>query len=164
MGDFQTADLLDQHEAAARAGTVRIVEPMFKAFGGRSRFSGAISTLKVFEDNSLVRKALEVEGNGRVLVIDGGGSKRCALVGDQLALLGVKNGWAGIVVFGAIRDSAAMSKMDLGVLALATHPLKSIKKGAGDIDIAISFGGVTFLPGEMLYADEDGIVVAPNAL
>lgn len=164
MTDFQTADLLDQHEEAARAGRVRVVEPMFQRYGGRKRFCGPISTLKLFEDNSLVRKALEGVGNGRVLVIDGGGSKRCALVGDQLAQLGVKNGWAGIVVYGCIRDSAAMADMDLGLRALDTHPLKSIKKGAGEADIAVTFGGVTFGPGEYLYADEDGIVVAPTPL
>ena len=164
MKDFQTADLLDQNEEAARAGRVRVVEPMFRHYGGRRRFFGTISTLKVFEDNSLVRKALETAGNGRVLVIDGGGSKRCALVGDQLAQLGVKNGWAGIVVFGCIRDSAAMAGMDIGLRALDTHPLKSIKKGAGDADIPVSFGGVSFAPGEQLYADEDGIVVAPAPL
>lgn len=164
MKDFQTADLLDQNEVAAHAGRVRVVEPMFRHYGGRRRFCGTISTLKVFEDNSLVRKALETAGNGRVLVIDGGGSKRCALVGDQLAQLGVKNGWAGIVVFGCIRDSAAMAGMDIGLRALDTHPLKSIKKGAGDADIPVSFGGVSFAPGEQLYADEDGIVVAPAPL
>jgi regulator of ribonuclease activity A len=164
MKDFQTADLLDQNEEAARAGRVRVVEPMFRHYGGRRRFCGTISTLKVFEDNSLVRKALETAGNGRVLVIDGGGSKRCALVGDQIAQLGVKNGWAGIVVFGCIRDSAAMAGMDIGLRALDTHPLKSIKKGAGDADIPVSFGGVSFAPGEQLYADEDGIVVAPAPL
>lgn len=164
MTDFHTADLLDQHEDAARAGRVRVVEPMFRAYGGRARFHGAIATLKVFEDNTLVRKALEAPGNGRVLVIDGGGSKRCALVGDQLAQLGVKNGWAGIVVHGCIRDAAAMAGMDIGLRALDTHPLKSIKKGVGDPDIAVTFGGVTFAPGEHLYADEDGVVVAPDPL
>lgn len=164
MSDFQTADLLDQHEDAARVARVRVVEPMFRDFGGRRRFCGPISTLKVFEDNSLVRKALEGAGNGRVLVIDGGGSKRCALVGDQLALLAAKNGWSGIVVFGCIRDSAAIAAMDIGLRALGTHPLKSIKKGAGDADIVIAFGGVTFTPGEYLYADEDGIIVAPQPL
>jgi regulator of ribonuclease activity A len=164
MTNFQTADLLDQHEEAARAGRVRVVEPMFKHYGGRRRFHGAISTLKVFEDNSLVRKALETPGKGKVLVIDGGGSKRCALVGDQLALLGVKNGWAGIVVYGCIRDSAAMAALDIGLRALDTHPLKSIKNGVGEAEIAVSFGGVSFAPGEHLYADEDGVVVAPAPL
>lgn len=164
MSDFHTADLLDQHEEAVRAGRVRVVEPMFNRYGGRPRFHGPISTLKLFEDNSLVRTALEASGRGRVLVIDGGGSKRCALVGDQLAHLAVKNGWAGIVVYGCIRDSAAMAEMDLGLVALDTHPLKSIKKGVGETDIAVSFGGVTFAPGEALYADEDGIVVSPTPL
>lgn len=164
MHDFQTADLLDQHDEAARAGRVRVVEPMFKRYGGRQRFHGPISTLKLFEDNSLVRKALEAVGNGRVLVIDGGGSKRCALVGDQLAQLGVKNGWAGIVVFGCIRDSVAVARLDIGVRALDTHPLKSIKKGVGEVDIPVTFGGVSFAPGEQLYADEDGIVVSPTPL
>ena len=164
MNDFHTADLLDQHEEAARAGRVRVVEPMFKHYGGCRRFHGPISTLKVFEDNSLVRKALETAGDGGVLVIDGGGSRRCALVGDQLAQLGVTNGWAGILVYGCIRDSAAIAGMNIGLCALDTHPLKSIKKGAGDAHIAVTFGGVTFVPGEHLYSDEDGIVIAPSSL
>lgn len=164
MNEFHTADLLDQHEEAARAGIVRVVEPMFKHYGGRPRFHGPISTLKLFEDNSLVRNALQAAGNGRVLVIDGGGSRRCALVGDQLAQLGVQNGWAGIVVYGCIRDCAAMASMDIGLRALDTHPLKSIKKGVGDADIPVTFGGVTFKPGDLLYADEDGIVVSATSL
>jgi regulator of ribonuclease activity A len=114
----------------------------------------------VFEDNSLVRKALETDGHGQVLVIDGGGSMRCALVGDQLAQLGVANGWAGIIVYGCIRDSKAIGTMDLGLFALGTHPLKSIKKGAGDTDIPVAFGGVSFVPGQYVYADEDGVIVS----
>ncbi|NTV09793.1 MAG: ribonuclease E activity regulator RraA [Zoogloea sp.] len=157
--DFQTADLCDANE-----GKVRVVSPMFRSFGGRPRFCGQIATLKVFEDNSLVRKALESAGEGRVLVVDGGGSLRCALVGDQLALLGVKNGWAGIVVYGCIRDSAPIGKMDIGVFALGTHPQKSVKKGAGDENIAVTFGGVTFTPGQWLYADEDGVILSDSAL
>jgi regulator of ribonuclease activity A len=157
--DFQTADLCDQHE-----GSVRVVAPMFRSYGGRRAFHGAIATLKLFEDNSLVRKALESPGNGRVLVVDGGGSLRCALVGDQLAQLGVKNGWAGIVVWGCIRDSRAIGGMDIGVFALATHPQKSVKRGAGEADLPVSFGGVNFLPSHHLYADEDGVIVAESAL
>lgn len=157
--EFQTADLCDAHE-----GKVRVVSPMFRSFGGRSRFAGPIATLKVFEDNSLVRSALESAGRGRVLVVDGGGSLRCALVGDQLAQLGVRNGWAGVIVYGCIRDSHAIGGMDIGVFALATHPQKSIKKGAGDADIPVSFGGVTFVPDEFVYADEDGVVVSATAL
>ena len=110
--DYQTADLCDKHEERVRAGELRVLEPMLNSYGGREAFHGRIATLKLHEDNSLVRKALESPGEGRVLVIDGGGSKRCALVGDQLAQLGVKNGWAGIVVFGCIRDSAAVAGMD----------------------------------------------------
>ena len=157
--DLLTTDLCDAHE-----GTVRVVEPMFGSFGGRSAFFGRIATLKLFEDNSLVRKVLESSGEGRVLVIDGGGSLRRALVGDQLAALGVKNGWAGIVVYGCIRDSSDINGIDIGVRALNTHPQKSIKKGAGDRNIAVTFGGVTFHPGEYLYADEDGVLVSSKTL
>ena len=145
-------------------GSLRVLEPLLGSYGGRPAFHGAIATLKLFEDNSLVRKALESPGNGRVLVVDGGGSLRCALVGDQLAQLGVKNGWAGIVVWGCIRDSRAIGQMDIGVFALATHPQKSVKRGAGEADVPVSFGGVNFLPGQHLYADEDGVIVAESAL
>jgi len=157
---FQTADLCDEYEES-----VRVVAPMgFRRFGGRPAFSGAISTLKVFEDNSLVRTALEEPGEGKVLVVDGGGSMRCAMVGDQLALLAVKNGWSGILVYGCIRDSAAIGEMPLGVMALGTHPRKSIKKGIGERDIAVAFGGVEFVPGQYLYADTDGILLAASSL
>ena len=137
---------------------------MFRSFGGKSAFHGPITTLKVFEDNSLVRTALEGPGNGRVLLIDAGGSRRCAMVGDQLAVLGVNNGWAGIVVYGCIRDAKAIASMPIGVFALGTHPRKSVKKGVGDVDIPVTFGGVTFTPGDVLYADEDGVVVASRDL
>ena len=160
----QTADLLDANEEAVRAGTIRVVAPMFRHFGGRTAFAGTIATLKLFEDNSLVRKALEGPGEGRVLVIDGGGSLRCALVGDQLAQLGARNGWSGIVVYGCIRDAKAIAEMDIGVMALATHPLKTVKKNVGETNVAVTFGGVTFAPGEWLGADEDGIIVAPARL
>lgn len=157
--DFQTADLCDAHE-----DRVRVVSPMFRSYGGRRAFCGPIATLKLFEDNGLVRAALQSAGNGRVLVIDGGGSLRRALVGDQLALLAVKNGWSGIVVFGAIRDSRAIGDMDIGVFALATHPQKTLKKNEGDVDVPVCFGGVTFCPGEWLYADEDGVIVSTQPL
>ncbi|MDD5249192.1 MAG: ribonuclease E activity regulator RraA [Rhodocyclaceae bacterium] len=157
--EFLTTDLCDAHE-----GKVRVVAPMFRSYGGRQACCGPIATLKLYEDNGLVRKALESRGEGRVLVIDGGGSLRCALVGDQLAALGVKNGWNGIVVYGCIRDSRAIAGMDIGVFALATHPQKTVKKNEGDSEIAVTFGGVTFAPGEWLYADEDGIVVTSSPL
>jgi regulator of ribonuclease activity A len=156
---FQTADLCDANE-----GKIRVVTPMFRNFGGRTAFGGRITTLKVFEDNTLVRTALEESGKGQVLVIDGGGSNRCALVGDQLALLGTKNGWAGIVVYGCIRDSKPIGAMAIGLAALGTNPLKSIKKGVGERDLAVTFGGVTFTPGEYLYADEDGVIVSSEPL
>lgn len=156
---FQTTDLCDANE-----GKVRVVAPMFRSFGGKTRFSGPIRTLKAFEDNSLVRSTLETAGNGAVLVVDGGGSMRCAMVGDQLAMLGVKNNWAGIVVYGCIRDSGPIAGMAIGVFALGTHPMKSVKKGAGDADLAVTFGGVTFTPGHYLYADEDGVIVSDTPL
>lgn len=155
-----TADLCDQHEAELRDGRLRVIAPMFRSFGGRSAFAGPAATLKLFEDNSFVRKALEEPGDGRVLVIDGGGSLRRAVVGDQLAALAVKNGWSGLVVYGCIRDSAAIGRMDIGVLALATHPQKTDKKNVGEADVPVCFGGVTIRPGEWLYADEDGVLVA----
>jgi len=157
--DLLTTDLCDAHE-----GKVRVAAPMFRSYGGRRAFHGPVATLKVFEDNGLVRKALESPGNGRVLVIDGGGSLRRALVGDQLAALGVKNGWSGIVVYGCIRDSRAIGAMDIGVFALATHPQKTLKRNEGDAEIAVTFGGVTFKPGDWLYADEDGVILSDAAL
>lgn len=156
---FQTSDLCDQHE-----DQVSVVTPMFRSFGGRPAFHGPITTLKLFEDNSLVRKTLETPGAGRVLVIDGGGSMRCALVGDQLAALGVQNGWAGILVYGCIRDSKAISTMEIGVFALGTHPRKTVKRNSGEVDLPLSFGGVSFVPGHYLYADEDGVLVSTRSL
>ena len=137
---------------------------MFSSFGGRNAFHGRIATLKLFEDNSLVRMALESAGEGRVLVIDGGGSLRRALLGDQLAALAVQNHWAGIIVYGCIRDSRAIGQMDIGVFAIDTHPMKTVKKNVGEADIPVSFGGVTFTPGEWLYADEDGVIVSTTAI
>jgi regulator of ribonuclease activity A len=148
-----TADLCDQDDEA------RVAEPMFRDFGKRIAFSGPIATVKVFEDNVLVRQELEEEGRGRVLVVDGGGSKRCALLGDRLAGLARDNGWAGVIVYGCIRDSAEIAEIDVGVKALATHPRKSIKRGEGVRDVAVTFAGVTFSPGEIVHADADGIVV-----
>ncbi|MCQ9379357.1 ribonuclease E activity regulator RraA [Methyloversatilis sp. XJ19-49] len=156
---IQTADLCDQFEAE-----LQVCAPMFRSFGGHCAFGGPISTLKLFEDNGLVRKALETPGNGKVLVVDGGGSMRRALVGDQIAALAVKNGWAGIVVYGCIRDSAAISQMNIGVMALGTHPLKTVKRNEGQSDITISFGGIDFVPGHYLYADGDGVIVSKRAL
>ncbi|HRF10816.1 MAG: ribonuclease E activity regulator RraA [Candidatus Accumulibacter phosphatis] len=161
---FKTPDLLDNNEARIQDGSVRIVTPMFQHYGGRSSFCGQLVTLKLFEDNTLVREVLAEDGRGKVLLIDGGGSMRCALLGDQLAILAHKNAWEGIVVYGCIRDSEDIARIDLGVRALNTHPLKSIKKGVGDRDLAVSFGGVTFRPGEWIYVDSDGVVVSEQPL
>lgn len=160
---FKTPDLCDQFETEL-GKNIRVVTPMFQRYGQRNSFSGQIVTLKLFEDNSLVREAFAENGTGKVLVIDGGGSLRCALVGDQLAILAAKNGWEGVVVYGCIRDSADINGIALGVRALNTHPQKSIKKGVGDKNISVCFGGVTFHPDEWLYADEDGILVADKPL
>lgn len=162
--NFKTPDLLDANEEKTRDGSVRVVTPMFKRYGGKASFSGQIVTLKLFEDNSLVREAFGEDGKGKVLIIDGGGSMRCALIGDQLAILARKNGWEGAVVYGCIRDSSDINQIDIGIRALDTHPLKSVKKGAGDRNTNVTFGGVTFTPGKWIYADEDGVVVSDSAL
>jgi RraA famliy len=155
---WNTTDLCDQFENDAQAG-LQIVEPMFGHFGGKTHFSGEIVTLKIFEDNSLVRTMLSENGTDKVLVIDGGGSLRCALLGDQLGLLAQKNHWQGVVVYGCVRDSDALSKLDLGVCALATHPQRSRKQGNGEPNIQVRFGDVTFTPGEWVCVDGDGVIV-----
>ncbi|ORU91478.1 MAG: ribonuclease activity regulator protein RraA [Cycloclasticus sp. symbiont of Poecilosclerida sp. N] len=156
---FKTADLCDDI-----SDDLQIVIPMFQSFGGNARFSGRIQTVKVFEDNVLVREKLSEIVSGDILVIDGGGSLRCALLGGTLAEMGVKNGWAGVVVYGCIRDSFDINAMDIGIRAIQTNPLKSIKKGCGDKNIAMTFAGATFNPGEYLYADEDGIILSKMAI
>ncbi|MFO1435023.1 MAG: ribonuclease E activity regulator RraA [Gammaproteobacteria bacterium] len=156
---FTTPDLYDANE-----NDVQVAEPIFRSYGGATRFSGAIATLKLHEDNSLVRATLETPGDDKVLVIDGGGSLRCALVGDQLAVLAIKNGWRGVIVNGCIRDSVEIGRMQIGIKALNTNPRKSVKKGAGDRDTAVTFAGVTFRPGEYVYSDEDGILISARPL
>ena len=156
---FKTADLCDEH-----SDTLQIAEPGMDGFGGRARFYGKISTVKCFEDNSLVREAVGEPGEGRVLVVDAGGSRRCAMLGDMLAAKAVENGWSGVIMNGLIRDSADIAAMDLGVKALGTHPLKSVKKGVGERDVEVRFAGLRFVPGEFVYADEDGIVSSVEAL
>lgn len=156
---FKTADLCDAHEA-----DVQVCEPLFRSFGGRRSFAGAISTIKCFEDNSLVREAVAEPGAGRVLVVDAGGSMRRAMLGDLLAAKAVANAWEGVVLYGLIRDAAEIKAMEIGVQALGTLPLKSVKKGVGERDVPVRFGGVTFAPGHRLYADEDGIICSDRSL
>lgn len=157
--NFKTADLCDAH-----ADRLRILQPTLRSFGGHSACEGPVRTLKVYEDNALVRAVLSEPGKGAVLVIDGGGSLRCALVGDQLAQLAVDNGWSGIILWGCIRDAAEVSIMPLGVFALAAHPLRGARKGVGERDVPVAFCGVTFSPGDHVYADQDGIVVSIDPL
>lgn len=161
---YHTADLLDANEERLADGSLRVATPILRAYGGRPAFAGRIVTLRCFEDNSKVREIVSAPGKGQVLVIDGAGSLRRALLGDQLAELAHKNGWEGVVVNGCIRDSAAIAAIDLGVRALATHPLKTVKRGQGEIGVPLAFAGIAFLPGEWLCADEDGIIVCPDAL
>ncbi|MBS3965010.1 MAG: ribonuclease E activity regulator RraA [Methylomonas sp.] len=158
---FHTADLCDRY---ADRETFQIADPLFRQFGTHRRFSGHITTLRVFEDNSLVRATLEEKVEDRVLVIDGGGSRRCALLGDTLTGLAVDNGWQGIVVYGCIRGSELIDAMPIGVMALNTHPLRSQKRGQGDRDTLITFAGVNFKKDHYLYADCDGIIVADTKL
>ena len=154
---FNTTDLSDQLGDAAT-----VAAPLFRDFGGNTRFAGRISTVKCHEDNSLVRSALAEPGEGRVLVVDGGGSLRCALLGDMLAAMGAENGWAGVLVYGCIRDCEEIGRTAIGVKALATHPRKSVKAGVGERDVAVRFADVTFLPGAYLYADPDGVLVTAD--
>jgi regulator of ribonuclease activity A len=156
---FATADLCDQF-----GDEVQVANPVFHDWGGTSRFDGQIATLRVFEDNALVRGALEMPGRGRVLVVDGGGSLRTALVGGNLAALGHQNGWSGIVVHGSVRDAAELAATPIGIKALAAIPRKSGKSGGGERDVPVSFAGVTFPPGGHLYADRDGLVIAARDL
>ncbi len=152
---FRTADLCDAHGERAQ-----VAEPTFGDFGANTEFYGQISTVKCFEDNSLVRAAFETPGEGRVLIVDGGGSLRCALIGDQIAALAAQNGWAGAIVNGCIRDSAEVASVEVGLKALATHPRRSRKKSEGERDVAVHFADVTFTPGHYVYADEDGVIVS----
>lgn len=161
---FATTDICDAHEDKLAAGTLAVLPPVFQSFGKQGKFSGPAVTLKVFEDNALVRSTLETAGNGHVLVIDGGGSLRCALVGGNLGALAEKNGWAGIVVNGCVRDSQEINACNIGVRAIALHPQKSVKKGVGDVNIRVSIAGVAINPGDWIYADADGVLVAAQNL
>jgi regulator of ribonuclease activity A len=160
MSQPSTCDLCDAHE---RNPALRVLPPLLRAFGGRPAFQGPAATLQCFEDNSLVRAALEEAGAGRVLVIDGGDSMRCALVGGTLAALGANNGWAGIVVDGCVRDAAELAAAPIGIRALALHPLRSEKRGQGRRDLTVRLQGVTIHPGEWIVADADGVIVLDKA-
>lgn len=158
---FTTADLCDKHSELEH---FQIAEPIFKSFGAKPAFCGQITTLTVFEDNVLIRNILEKKVTNRVLVIDGGGSHRCALLGGDLANIANNNGWQGIVVYGCIRDSVEINQIPIGIRALHPHPLKSHKKGTGNINDSVTFAGVHFSKDTYLYADADGIIISKTML
>ena len=149
-----TADLYDEFGDGIQSLPIQ-----FQLFGARSKFEGLIRTVKCFEDNAVLKSVLSTPGNGGVLVVDGGGSLERALMGDMIAQIAAGNGWAGVVINGAIRDRVAISNISLGVKALGTNPRKSTKLGEGETDVVLAFGGVTFRPGAKLFSDEDGVLV-----
>lgn len=156
---FTTADLVDSHAALLKSCNTQFIE-----YGKRRAFFGVIRTVKTFEDNALIKKALSIPGDGRVLVIDGAASLRCALVGDVIAGLAAANGWSGLVIWGAVRDTEALKTIDVGIKALGSNPWKSSKAGRGELDVRVGFGGIEFVPGQFLYSDADGILVSEQPL
>ena len=165
MSEFVTCDLLDDNADK----DIQVVSPsmdgkFFRSFGGKKAFGGQAVTVKCFEDNSRVKELLATDGAGKVLVVDGGASMRCALLGDMIAESAVKYGWAGVIVYGCVRDVDAMRQMELGVMALASIPQKSTRKGIGEVGVTLRFGGVTIRDGDYVYADNNGILVAAEPL
>ena len=158
MTEFMTTDLSDTH-----AG-LRHLAPGYQDFGGCLRFHGQAKTLVTFEDNTKLRAAVESQGKGRVLVVDGGGSMNCALFGGNLAKLAAQNGWAGILIHGCVRDRAELKAETVGIKALASHPKKSDKRDLGSFDVSLHFSGVTIHPSDWIYADEDGVVISDKEL
>ena len=158
---FSTCDLCDAHK---EDGVLRVLPPVFRSFGGRVAFHGPVSTVKCFEDNSSVKAAVDSPGRGRVLVVDGGGSLRKALVGGNLAAAAARNGWAGLLVDGCVRDVAELAAADVGLLALACVPMPTVKRQPGETDVRVQVQGVWVEPGDWLYADADGVVLASHAL
>ena len=156
---FATADLFDNH-----ADELEVCAPIFLDFGGHTDFCGPIRTLKIFESFGITKSILATDGKGHVLVIDGGGSLRCAMLGDKLAQLAIDHNWKGILINGCVRDSAAISELSIGVKALATNPTRPSPEGEGQLDVPVRFSGVTFHPGHFLYADADGVVLSEHDL
>lgn len=154
-----TPDLCDEYP-----DLVQVLAPMLQNFGGVDSFGGEIVTVKCFEDNSIVKEQVALPGQGRVMVVDGGGSMRNALLGDMLAEKAAENGWEGLVIYGCIRDVDVIRQTKLGVQAISTHPRKTEKRGLGDLNIPVTFGGITFVPGQYVYADNNGVIIAPTKL
>jgi len=155
---FSTPDLTDKHP------DLRVLDPLFRHYGGTKGFSGKIVTVKCFEDNSLVKEQAALNGDGKVLVVDGGASLRKALLGDQIATQAMKNGWAGFVINGCVRDVEILASLDLGVIALNAIPLKTEKRGIGDLNVSVQFAGQKIMPGDYIYADANGIVLSSTPL
>jgi regulator of ribonuclease activity A len=161
---FTTCDLCDANEGKLDDGSLQVLPPLFRHFGKRDKFSGSVLTIKAFEDNVLVRSTLETPGQGRVMVVDGGGSLRCALVGGMLGELAQKNDWAGIIVDGCVRDTQELKQCEVGICALASHPQKSKKKGAGEVGGKVRIAGVVVRTGDWVYVDQDGILISSQPL
>ncbi len=159
MNSPKTADLVDEHDAK-----VKLCQLQFQLFGARRRFHGRIATVKCFEDNALLKQKLGEPGEGRVLVVDAGSSLRVAVVGDLIGGLALKNGWSGLIINGAIRDSVELNALGFSVCALGRSPKKSGKRGTGETDLTVNFGGVDFVPGHFVYADDDGVLVSAEEL
>ena len=155
---WTTPDLCDQFP------DVQVAEPVFRDFGGQTRFAGPAVTVKCLNDNSRVRELAATQGEGRVIVVDGGGSLRRALLGDMIAANAVKHGWAGFLIFGCVRDVEILSTLPLGVLALAAHPMKTDRRDLGEVDVPVAFAGVSVAPGDWIYADANGVLVAKARL
>ncbi len=159
MTNFKTADLCDDH-----ASTLQVCDLDFRSYGKRKRFSGKIETVNIYEDNVLFLEALESVPEGSVIVVNGGGSRKCALMGDRLAGIAASRGLAGVIINGCVRDSADLATIDVGIFALGTNPLKSHKRGEGERNGTFAFGGVIWNPGDYVYADEDGVIVSKQPL
>ncbi len=155
---FTTADLYDEHGEDLGSCDLPL-----RQFGGHATFSGPAVTVRCFEDNALLKSIVSTPGEGRVLVVDGGGSLHSALMGDMIATIAADNGWAGVVIHGAVRDVAVLSTIDLGIKALGSNPRKSTKTGAGERDVPVTFGSATFSPGDQVWSDDDGVVVLRRA-
>lgn len=163
--DFVTCDLLDDNADKV----IDVVSPsldgkFFRQFGGRTRFCGRAVTVKCFEDNSRIKELLATDGTDKVLFVDGGASMRCALLGDMIAQSAVDHNWAGVIVYGCVRDVDALATMPLGVMALSAIPKKSVRKGVGEVGVSLSIGGVTIQDGSWIYADNNGILVSAESL
>lgn len=157
--DYNTSELCDLF-----ADSVDVVDPIFTSFGGRFSFGGEITTVKCFEDRALIDRVLSEPGEGKVLLVDGGGSARRALIDALSAQLAVDNGWEGIICYGSVREVDALVDFDLGIFAINTIPVNADSEGTGDVDVAVNFGGVTFLPEDHIYADSTGVVLSPEPL